>query len=71
MIGWIFSLPGNRKGMASLMLWLIIALVIAVAVIVIIWYLTGRLMGWDVFGGAFGKGGSFSGGGASGGYGSP
>jgi hypothetical protein len=65
MIVWIFSLFGNRKGMASLMLWLIIALVITVAVIVIIWYLTGRLMGWDIFGGAFG------GRGASGGYGSP
>jgi hypothetical protein len=39
-----------RKGMASLMLWLIIAIVIAAAVIVIIWFITGKLMGWDVSG---------------------
>ncbi|MCX6815073.1 MAG: hypothetical protein NTY20_05500 [Candidatus Aenigmarchaeota archaeon] len=57
---------GNRKGMASLMLWLIIAIVITAAVIVIIWFITGKLMGWNI---PLGGGGTFGGGGASGGYG--
>jgi len=39
-----------RKGVASLMLWLIIAIVITAAVIVIIWFITGKLMGWDITG---------------------
>ena len=40
-----------RKGVASLMLWLVIALVITIAVIAIIWLLTGKLMSWDISGG--------------------
>ncbi|MEM7815946.1 MAG: hypothetical protein QXN71_02390 [Candidatus Aenigmatarchaeota archaeon] len=37
-----------RKGVASIMLWLIIAVIITIAVIAIIWFLTGKLMGWDI-----------------------
>jgi preprotein translocase subunit SecG len=58
------ALKPGRRGMASLMLWLIIALVIAIAVVVIIWMLTGKMMSWDL-GGFFG-GGSSGGAGASG-----
>ena len=39
-----------RKGVASLMLWLIIAIVITAAVIVIIWFITGKFMSWDISG---------------------
>jgi uncharacterized protein (UPF0333 family) len=57
---WLLDLLGKKKGVASLMLWLLIAIVITVAVIVIIWFLTGKLM-------TFNPGGGLLGGTASGG----
>ena len=56
------NLLAKKKGVTSLMLWLVLAIVITIAVIVIIWYLTGMLMTFDPGGGQFG------GAGASGGY---
>ena len=39
-----------RKGVSELMLLIIIALLITAVVVVIIWFITGKLMGWDLSG---------------------